>query len=499
MLIHPLAMNLSLGNGDGALELLSLAAAIASGLLLGFNFCGGCDCCDLAVADFNQPDGAGIGGNLEVVAGTFAISGNRLVTSSANALLLHRAQFPKADAFTTDTSGYVEVTVDSSTAGAQALVVGGYHDANNYLFARWEFGASEGKLTLWTRFAGVSTQRRGEYVFAGRGAGVATTIHLCWGSTTLGGEQRGFGVAIPEIGFTAEGWGPGGGSWGPIGVRGGVGTQTTGGNVFFENYSAGKDRTQLAGCNDCQRCGYCPDDTKICVTVGGLPHPAHNEAFHGPNVIDRSGGFGSLDANCTWQYFPSPYLGSPLFLIAWIELDAGHYYLWVNVGVNAEQAGLYRLDLGTTPPNCAEWDHLIVPFHSLADPDEPDEGLPDATVIVTSGEECYYYHPDDCCDDVDLSLQPTLNFTVTKNGSPFFASTIDLLSQSESGFTYESDGGLESILCARPPAFPQPLFARFNDGPEEIFCLLDSLSCDPFHAEGTVVHGGHTYYVEITA
>jgi hypothetical protein len=474
----------------------------------------GCPCavdCTISHDDFAGSGSIGAEWDSPVSGSWSRVSGE-LVTSSANAKILNS----RMASFAMSTFA---VTVRSNTAGAQAKIFF-FHNADNsaYLWVRWEFGASDGILTIWKHVTGVDTQQENAgpflddlatFTFPGRGAGVATRISCCG----VGGQMTvyvddGHGFRSPPL---CCGSGP----------RAGLGTGATGGDVAFDDVEWDHSDLAKPGCEHCEPCQTCDDQQTICVHVSGIaiddfapadvsrcsPHPTCScpVIFNGDHVLARFGCVWAKSWTATNDIFT-------LIVVAYRDEADQHYYLeaqfWYPAGSTTyshvpfrQIVARFRADLGLDNPDCGNWDGLELPWYALH---QTDCNFEDVLVTVSSGEQCSgstAAQADPCCQTV------TLPGTVYLNATGYGATPDTPLLGGHVGvniFYNGNDSGaavsLYEFVCS-PQGGGQPpyvaLFIYFIGAATAVEVPMTIDSCDPFHAEGDYTPAG--YHVEISA
>jgi hypothetical protein len=395
--------------------------------------CAECCGCSLIEDDFERPDlgdlwEAGEGASASIVAG-------EMVTSDADARIINIVEFPEGPDSLGDTRvGAARVKVRADSAGAEALVIGWYKDADNYVYCLYRFSASDPELEMWERVAGTDTQifptQDADVSWLIEGRGMAdTVIRMCWTAQIVAGRRFRVTLHDPdtdEIVFRGQSAVPSGSYVDQPGATlHGVGTgDVPSGSVYFDDYRAEYDPQQprttnnpLVECETCFVCPFCPDDQVLCVAITGCDSVAGGQ-FNGTHITTRN--VSSVgDHNCSWtrnfELYGYDFEGNPVTATVHVRVftrtveisttsSEVHYFLSITLSTGGFQAAYSEVDLGKDPPDGATFDHLEVPTGGC-----PDEYGAD-TWTVTSGSECYEYGGP-CPDLADMPEELTLDLT----------------------------------------------------------------------------------------
>jgi hypothetical protein len=237
-----------------------------------------CESCTIGSDNFTRADSDDPGTDWTESSGDWDIVSNKISTSSANGLLLYDTPIPSD-------VGRVNVVVSSSTSGAQAKAIGAYVDTNNYWYARYTFGATDGTLTLWERSGGVETQRGLSATVGGGGTGSNINLSLCWtGDLIVARADEGGAVSIVSWASTDIG-------------DAALGTGTTGGAVTFDDFVAEKNAENVSGCETCVGCSRIWYDTISTDTSADYNFVAGTWAWNAGGFFRCSSGPGFILAN----------------------------------------------------------------------------------------------------------------------------------------------------------------------------------------------------------
>lgn len=480
--------------------------------------CGGSGCCPdteciIAEDDFDRANSTSIGGDWTEVAGDFQISTNKLVTVDTDAIAINSATYPgTGGGGIFYHPGAITVTLQSDQDGAQARIIGGYLDDENFVFAEWTFEAAQAVVRFGAMTGGVEFYiTDGEYTIPGLGVSDATRVRFCWRTDGLTLTSVDDEFVQLTIGTTAL----------PInGNKGGLGSGgTTGGEVRFDDFEA--SITTSAPCEGCVECTGCPDNQQVCIKLDGLPPPivlgstagANWGIFEGEWTITRSSvalhdcawvrvfsGFGN-DVT-SWEYLALSMTrdGDEWFLQ--VELRAGIYNLDGQVVDYA--TARYFVSLGEVfpAPDCSAFDCELLDFDYsdygiFGGPFNADGDLP-LRISVSSGTDCceYEYADSPCCGNVDLP--GGLLLTVERDGLPFITDQpLNLESQTAAGFEYSAESDTYNFTCFILAETITLLFPDDDEG-EQIEANPTIESCEPFLATATVSAFGHTYEITIS-
>lgn len=470
-----------------------------------------CGCCNftclVAEDDFDRADSTNLGSGWTESAGDWSIASNEATVSTGGAVLLSTANIASPY------YGVNFITVQSDAAGTQALLIGGRVDANNYVYAYFEFGATDGQLSLYARSGGTDYLRDGPHTVVGYG-GISDPVRLrlCWSPDGYNCEvvsTDGNDTTILKI--TGSDLVPFGGT--PtvtLGGGHGIATGSVGGTgVQFDDYVAYKGEAIHSSCPECEQCPYCDDQQNLCIqitdmrcspfgghtgTCGSLLNDFQWDLFNGAHVIQRS------ESDCQWRKVvvgPNAYI-----LTADIFDDGTNYWLRVqlSIGVGSNGVATFLRDLGTTPPNCATFAGMDIPYSSLTDSRlgaiSDDPAVSEGTVAVTSGTECSGSPAGEflCCDG--YTLPGTLVLNGTLNGSPYWIDSTLTTTSPAAGYEYTA-ADASVLQCDFDGGDPPANWAGFLI-PSEGTIDLTVLSCDPYHAVGSATFGANSYSVEIT-
>jgi|GEM_PF-5292349 len=464
-----------------------------------------CTHCLWAADYFERADSADIGDFWDEIAGSGAIAGGLLLVDNDDALIINKLPLPDNMGSFGAKRGTVTVTVNSSTVGAQAKVIGSWQDDDNYVYALWEFGASDGILSMYRVVAGTPSLERGPIHFASQGAGVATTIHLCWGATEenpTGNMQWNVTVDRPAD----DPWRSLRATLVILGAGHGVGTgDVAGGDVTFDDYKVELNFHQkgdAANCPDCRVCHACPDDQELCLHI--------RDDYGNIRILTmaRQTGHGwpgtaSPYQACDWGtedfagFVGGVVQGGEDAFAAYLYLQANGYWLFLVVG----EDGVVWIYVFDDLPECDEWSCLqmrLAPFgivfpHADVTPAEFDY-LQLAPAAISSGPYCpdCYLETEEgqCCGGV--SLPGTLYMTILHDGVPYLEDWPLNGGQTGDTFLY-TDGATLVLECSDGVAVAS------SSNPAQIPEMeLTILSCSPFHATGSIIVGFTQYDVEIT-
>jgi hypothetical protein len=426
------------------------------------------------------------------LSGAWARSADKLVTSSANAKILSSS----SESFG---GSVLSVTVGSLTIGAQAIILYRYVDSDHYSFARWEFAASEGILTLWQRVAGVTTQgdRAGpffdelaEYHFPGRGAGTDTTLSICARSGVIVSVDDGHGFRSGHPLLVSG-----------SGIRAGLATGVTGGDVTFDDFDWQHAASAYSHCPECLICQSCEEE-QLCIAISGLAAPY--DYFNGAHVTTRPG-------TCAWSKnvgqstFGVFQLFGTIQAVAYRDEADLHYYLEVQLYDVTLTGGVptlvarYRVDLGEDNPDCSAFEAVVLAWL------DGESGTESATVTATTGASCTGSPVEEtagCCVGVTLPgiVYLTINgFTPdTPLGGGHVGVRIGYSGDDPAAFVALHEFGCSpqgSPLGSSPDFVALYIYRVGEATPIEMIMTIHS--CSPFHASGDVP--SHGWHGEITA
>lgn len=201
----------------------------------------GCESCSPFSDDFNRADDTDLGADWSEVSGSWAISSNRLVTSSTSALCIATAAFTSTSINTT--------CIVRGAANDVVRLVFAYEDSSNYWYAQLTIGSSKTLLVVQVS-SGTHTTRATNPITTS--AATDYTLHAC--VTDIGRVHAEVlnmsGLQISACSHTTASIIPDVG-----GV--GVGTGSTAASVQFDDFYA---RRVSENCDDCVPvCETCDD------------------------------------------------------------------------------------------------------------------------------------------------------------------------------------------------------------------------------------------------